>query len=149
MTQQELSEKVKLRLGVLWGSLILMLIYMVVVVEMGLGDSRLMTPLAKSVSNKIFFGGLIYVIIQIMRNKKLLNNRNLLLAQSNNKRDERQQFLYDKSGGIVVDILMLLLLFATCTTALMNMVAFNLSFGILGVTTMLKVGSYVIYSRIY
>ena len=32
---------------------------------------------------------------------------------------------------------------------LMNMVAFNLSFAILGVTTMLKVGSYVIYSRIY
>lgn len=143
------TDKVKSRIRILWGILILMLIYMVVVGELGLGDSRFMTQLAETVSRIIFFGGLLYVIILIIHNKKLLNNRVLLLEQERNKLDERQQFLHDKSGGIIVDILLLLLLFVTCTTALCNMPAFYTALSILLITIALKVLSYIIYNKIY
>lgn len=143
------SDKIKVRIRLLWAVLILMLVYMIVTAEMGFGDSRIMNDLAESVSTIIFFGGLIYVIVLIIRNKRLLNNRNLLISQSKKETDERQQFLHDKSGGIVIDILLLFLLFTTCTAALINMPAFYISFTILSVAIILKIGSYTIYSKIY
>lgn len=143
------SERIKLRIRLLWGVFLLMLCYMIIIGQMDLGDSRIMTPLADFASTTIFFGGLVYVIIQIVRNKKILKNRILLLSQSKKEADERQQFLHDKSGGIVVDIMLLFLLFVTCTAALTNMLAFNISFVILAVLIILKAGSYIIYSKIY
>lgn len=143
------TDKVKLRIKILWGILILMLVYMVVVGELGLGDSRFMTQLAEKVNRIIFFGGFLYVTILIIHNKKLLNDRVLLLKEERRKLDERQQFLHDKSGGIVVDILLLLLLFFTCTTALCNMTAFYTALSILLITITLKVVSYIIYNKIY
>jgi len=74
------SDKIKVRVRLLWVVLILMLVYMVVIAEMGFGDSRIMTDLADGVSTIIFFGGLIYVIVLIIRNKRLLYNRNLLIS---------------------------------------------------------------------
>lgn len=138
-----------MRIRSLQSVIVLMLVYMVFIGEMGWGDSRYMTTLADNVSTFIFLGGLIYVIVRIIKNKKILNDKNLLLSQSKKEADERQQFLRDKSGGIVVDILLLFLLFTTCTTALINMPAFNISFIILAVTLLLKIGSYTIYNRIY
>lgn len=143
------SDKIKMRIRLLWAVLILMLIYMVFIGEMGWGDSRFMTTLAQNVSTIIFFGGLVYVVARIVKNRKILNNKHLLLSQSKKEADERQQFLHDKSGGIIVDILLLFLLFSTCTTALINMPAFYTSFIILSVALILKIGSHTIYSRIY
>lgn len=138
-----------MRIKSLQSVIVLMLVYMVFIGEMGWGDSRYMTTLADNVSTFIFLGGFIYVIVRIIKNKKILNDKNLLLSQSKKEADERQQFLRDKSGGIVVDILLLFLLFSTCTTAHINMPAFNISFIILVVTLLLKIGSYTIYNRIY
>lgn len=143
------SEKVKIRIRSLWVVLILMLVYMIIVGEIGWGDTRFMTSMAETVSTIIFFGGLIYIIVKIIQNKKLLSHRQLLLSQSKKETDERQQFLRDKSGGIVVDILLVCLLFITCTTALLNMPAFYVSFTILSITVILKVISYTVYSRIF
>ncbi len=57
--QLSFSEKIKWRNRALGCLLVLMLIYMVVVGEMDLGDSRMMTPLAQRVSRIIVFGGMI------------------------------------------------------------------------------------------
>ena len=72
------SDKIKWRIRVLWMILFLMFAYIVVIGEMKLGDSRVMTTLAEDVSRIIFFGGMIWVIYKIVQNKKLLNNQCLL-----------------------------------------------------------------------
>jgi len=141
------SHKIKLRIRILWVIVALMLAYMVIISELGGGDSRIMTPLAESVSRIIFFGGLIFVCYRIYFNKKLLENRLLLKEKFLDEQDERNQYLHDKSGGIVVDILMILLLFCTVTTALFNMVAFYVSLSVLTATVLLKWVSYIYYNR--
>ena len=141
------SRTIKLRIRILWVIVALMLAYMVIISELGGGDSRIMTPLAESVSRIIFFGGLIFVCYRIYFNKKLLENRLLLKEKFLDEQDERNQYLHDKSGGIVVDILMILLLFCTVTTALFNMVAFYVSLSVLTATVRLKWVSYMSYHR--
>lgn len=143
------TQKIIFRTRLYWILLILLLIYMVMIGEMGLGDSRMMTPLAKKMSKIIFFCSVIYVIYQIIYHKKLIKNRQSLVEQKRIETEERTQFLYDKSGGIVVNILLCILLFVTCTAALSNMVAFYVSFGILGATILLKISSYIFYSKRY
>lgn len=117
-------EKIKWRIRILWTVIIAMCVYMVIIGEVGGGDSRVMTNLAKSVSRIIFFGGFVYVCYRIFQNKKLLKNRLLLKEQMLMEQDERNQYLHDKSGGIVLDILLIGLLFITVTSALFNMPAF-------------------------
>ena len=124
-----------------------MLIYMIVIGEMGGGDSRIMSDLANIASDIIFFGGLIYIVYRIIANKKLLKNRLLLKEQLREELDERNQYLHDKSGGVVWDILLIVLLGITVTAALFNMAAFYTSFTILGIAIVLKVSAYWIYSR--
>lgn len=139
------TQKIQWRIRALWIILILMLVYMVIVGEIG-GDSRIMTNLAHTVSSGIFFGGIIYIIARIIYNKKLIKNRLLLKEQLQMEQDERNQYLHDKSGGIILDILLIFLLFITVTTALFNMSAFYISLTILMVTLFLKVGAYLFYS---
>ena len=95
------SDKIRWRNRALGCLLVLMLIYMVIIGEMGLGDSRVMTTLADNVSRIIFFGGMIWVIYKIIRNRKLLKDRQLLKEQMQDEFDERNRYLPDKSGGIV------------------------------------------------
>ena len=127
--------------------LILMIIYMIVVAELGGGDSRIVTDLADMVGDIIFFGGIIYVISRIIHNRKLLKNRMLLKEQHLSEQDERNQYLHDKSGGTVMDILMLILLLVTVTASLFNMAAFYTALTILIAAVLLKTGSYLFYSR--
>ena len=111
-----------------------MFIYIIILAEMGFGDSRIITGLAQNVSNIIFFGGMIYILRKISYNKKLLKDKLLRLDEEIKETDERKKFLHDKSGGVVLDILLLILLIITFTTALINMTAFNVSFAILMIT---------------
>ena len=55
-----------------------MLVYMVIVGELGGGDSRMMTDFANAASDILFFGGLIFVFYRIVRNKRLLKSQMLL-----------------------------------------------------------------------
>lgn len=143
------SKKIHTRIRLLWLVLLLMIVYMIVVGELGWGDSRKMTDLAVLVSKIIIFGGMIYVIYRLRYNKKLLSNQHLLASQSVKEADEREQFLHDKSGGLVINILLICLLFITGTAALINMIAFNISLLILIITLLLKIGSYTIYSKMF
>lgn len=139
-------QKIKWRIRFSEIVLILMLIYMIVLGEIG-GDSRIMTDLADVVSRILFFGGMIYVIIRIFHNRKLLKNRGLLKEQMRNEQDERDVFLHDKSGGLVLDILLLVELFVTVTAVLLNMPAFYTALILLMVTVILKGVAYLYYSR--
>ncbi len=141
------SEKIRWRIRISQVILILMIVYMIVVAELGGGDSRIVTNLANMVGDIIFFGGIIYVISRIIHNRKLLKNRLLLKEQHLTEQDERNQYLHDKSGGIVMDILMLVLLFVTVTTSLFNMAAFYTALTILAAAVLLKAGAYLFYSR--
>lgn len=140
--------RIKWRIRILWMVAALMLIYMVLLVELGGGDSRMMTDFASQASRVIFFGGLAYIVWRICRNKKLLKDRTLLKAQIRMEQDERNQSLRDKSGGIVVDILLIAMLALTFTTALFNMAAFYTSAALLIFTVLLKGMTYLIFSRI-
>ena len=144
---QNYSEKTRWRIRISWMILILMIIYMIVVAELGGGDSRIVTDLADMVGDIIFFGGIIYVISRIIHNRKLLKNRMLLKEQHLSEQDERNQYLHDKSGGTVMDILMLILLLVTVTASLFNMAAFYTALTILIAAVLLKTGSYLFYSR--
>ena len=139
------SDKIRWRIRTLWFLLFFMLVYMVVIGEMNLGDSRIMTTLADDVSRIIFFGGMIWVIYKIIRSKKLLNNQYLLKLEMKNELDERNRYLHDKSGGIVWDIMFVSLLFVTLTTSLTNMPAFYTSFTLLCVAVILKLVTYFWY----
>ena len=144
---QNYSEKIRWRIRISWMILILMIIYMIVVAELGGGDSRIVTDLADMVGDIIFFGGIIYVISRIIHNRKLLKNRMLLKEQHLSEQDERNLYLHDKSGGTVMDILMLILLLVTVTASLFNMAAFYTALTILIAAVLLKTGSYLFYSR--
>ena len=139
--------KIKWRIRIMYLLLIAMLVYMVTVVELGGGDSRIMTDLASQFSRIVFFGGMIYVITRIVHNKKLLGNRLLRKEQMQEETDERNRYLHDKSGGIVLDILLACLLFITLTASLFDMTAFYMSLAILAIAVVLKAGAYLCYSR--
>lgn len=139
---------IRRRIRLLYLLLTAMLVYMVVVTELGGGDSRIMTALAQDFSSLTLFGGMAYVISRIVHNKKLLKNRLLLKEQMLTEQDERNQYLHDKSGGTVMDILLVCILFITLTASQFHMGMFYISFTILVLAIALKAGAYYYYSHI-
>ena len=142
------SSLIRWRIRLLYLLLTFMLVYMVVVSELGGGDSRVMNNLAQNFSRLVFFGGMAYVISRIVHNKKLLQNRLLLKEQMLTEQDERNLYLHDKSGGIVLDILMACVLLITLTASLFHMVVFYACLGILILAIILKAAAYYFYSHI-
>ena len=142
------SEKIRWRNRLLYLLLLVMLVYMIVIGELHLGDSRIMSGMAETVSRIIFFGGMIWVVRKIICNKRLLKEPVLLREQMTVERDERNQYLHDKSGGLVWDILFVCLLFVTLTASLTNMSAFYTSFVLLCMAILLKLTAYLIYKKL-
>ena len=142
------SQRIKCRIYTLRFAAVCMLIYMIVISELGGGDSRIMTPLADVVSDILFYGGLFYVLTRIGKNKKLLQDQHLLKQKMLLEKDERNQYLHDKSGGIVMDIVLLITMFVTCTAALFDMAAFYASFAILMSMIILKIAVWLYFDRI-
>jgi len=141
------SEKIRWRIRGAWCAIILMIAYMVFIVEMGGGDSRIMTDLAQLISRILFFGGLIYAGVSIYRNKKLLENKLLLKEKLLEEQDERNRHLHDKSGGLALDLALLCTLIATWTASLFNMPAFYTAFSLLCCTLVIKAMLYGWHSR--
>lgn len=139
------SEKIQWRIRGLWLLLVAMLAYMVVVGELGWGDSRVITQFAKTAGTLMFFGGIAWVIYKITKNKKLLKNPYLLKEKLKSESDERNQYLHDKSGGIVWDILFVVLLFVTLTASLINMPVFYTCWILLVIAVALKILTYLWY----
>lgn len=142
-------KRIKMRIAVYWGLLLLMIGFMVAVGEMGLSDSRVMSALARSVSSYILFGGMIYVITRIVHWNKILKDDYIIRAEFASEVDERKEFLHYKSGGLLFDIMLFALLCITCVTGVSNDVAFCTSFAILLMAVLLKVIGYVVCSRRY
>ena len=141
------SEKIRWRIRGLRLLLLVMVIYMIVVGELSLGDSRMMTPLAENVSRIIFFGGMILAVWKIRRYKKLLINKWNLKEKMIQEKDERNRYLYEKSGGIVWDVLFFVQLFLTLTASLMDMTAFSFTLCTLAAMALLKTTIYLYLSR--
>ena len=141
------ADKIIWRIRGLWCLFAGMIVYMIVIGELGLGDSRIMTSLAETVSRIIFFGGMGWVFWKIRKNNKLLENPWKLKEQAMLEQDERNRWLYDKSGGIVWDVMFVCLLFATLTTSLMNMSAFYVSLALLCIAVVLKVLTFWYYEK--
>lgn len=139
------TAQIRWRIRGLWLLLLLMLVYMVVVGELGLGDSRMMTPLAKTASRVLFFGGIGWVVWRLVHNKRLLRDAQLLREQRLREQDERNRYLYDKSGGIVWDVLFVLLWFCTLTLSLIHMPMFYILFALLCCAVALKLGTWLFY----
>lgn len=136
------SDRIHWRIRGLWFLFVLMLVYMVVVGEMRLGDSRMMTPLAERVSRIIFFGGMGYVLWKIRGYRRLLTNPWNLKEKMIQEKDERNRYLHDKSGGMVWDVLFFAQLFLTLTASLMDMTAFSFTMCTLVLMIVLKLGAY-------
>ena len=68
------SKTIRLRIAACWTAIVLMTVYMIVLVELGGGDSRMMTRTADLVTDLLYFGGVIFLGVRIHRNKKLLGN---------------------------------------------------------------------------
>ena len=141
------TQRIRRRIRALWLLLALMLAYMVLVGEIGLGDSRVMSTLADDVSRTIFFGGMGWVIYRIVRNKRLLQDKYALQQSMLHETDERNRSIYEKSGGIVWDVLFFALLFTTLTTSLVNMPAFYTSFALLCTALAAKAAAWWYYSN--
>ncbi len=141
------SDKIRCRIRALWCIMLLMIAYMVFIVEIGGGNSRIMTDLAHFISRVLFFGGLIYIGFSIRRNKKLLENKLLLKEKLLSEQDELNQYLYDKSGGLALDLTLLCMLIATWTASLFNMPAFYTAFSLLCAVLFIKGGLYLWHSR--
>ena len=139
------SDKIRWRIRGWWMVIVLMIAYIVVVAELGGGDSRMMTDTAHSVSQIITWGGMIYAGFRIHYNRKLLGDRLRMKEQRLRETDEHNRWLHDKSGGIVMDIMLIVLLITTDTAALFNMPAFYLSLTVLLTAIVLKAGIYLLY----
>ena len=88
------TKQVKKRIALYWILLVLMFLYIFVAGEMGLGDSRKMSELADVVSRVIIFGGIIFLIAQIVHNRKLLKDANRMQIEFQSKQSEREKLLY-------------------------------------------------------
>lgn len=145
--KRSFAEKIIWRIRGLWCLLVLMIVYMVVIGELGWGDSRVMTPLAEAISRILLFGGIGWVGWKIRKNNQLLENPWKIKEKAMLEQDERNRYLYDKSGGIVWDSLFVCLLVVTETSALINMPAFYASFALLCAAVVLKAAAYWLYSK--
>ena len=143
------SKTIRLRIWGCWAAIVLMTAYMVVLVELGGGDSRVMTKTALLVTRLLYFGGVIYLGVRIHRNKKLLRDRLLLRERREAERDERTRFLHDKSGGLPMDVFLVLAAAVVFGTGLFNMAAFYTAFGLLCAAIALKAGTYLYFDRKY
>ena len=143
------SKTIRLRIWGCWAAIVLMTVYMVALVELGGGDSRVMTKTALFVTRLLYFGGVIYLGVRIYRNKRLLKNRLLLRWQQEAERDERARFLHDKSGGLPMDAFLVLAAIVVFGTGLFSMAAFYTAFGLLCAAIALKAGAYLYFDRRY
>lgn len=72
------SQKIRWQINEMKSLIFLMFIYMIIIGKLGLGDSRVMTPLANLFSGVFIFGGIIWLIVKIQKSKKLIKDRALL-----------------------------------------------------------------------
>lgn len=141
------SQTIRWRIRLLWLALIGMLIFMVVIGEIGARDSRIVTGFAYNWGGVLYWTGLFYITGRIIINNKLLKDRLRLKAQQLRERDELNQYLHRMSGGWVMDAMLVLCYLAAVAASCYSSEAFYAAFGLLVTSALLKGGAYMAYSR--
>lgn len=141
------TQSIRWRIRLLWAALAAMLIFMVCIGEAGLRDSRVITGLAYTGGNLLYWGGLAWIIFRIAVNRRMLRDRARLKAQQLLEWDERNQHIHRMSGGWVMDAVLLMCYLATVVASCCNMAAFYAAFGLLTCAALLKAGAVWAYSR--
>ena len=141
------TQRIRLRICLLWLALAAMLIFMVAAGEMGLRDSRIITGFAYSCGNLMFWGGLVFIIARIVINRRLLRDRLRLQEQQLQELDERNRYLHQMSGGPVMDATLLLAYAGAVTASCFSTDAFYAAFGLLVCAAVLKAGAYLALAK--
>ena len=138
---------IRWRIRLLWLALAAMLVFMVVIGEIGAHSSRVVTGFAYSGGSLLYWTGVFYTIGRIIINKKLLKDRQRLKAQQLRERDERNQYLHRMSGGWVMDGTLLLCYIAAVAASCWSNAAFYAAFGLLSGAALLKLIAEVAYGK--
>ncbi len=141
------TTQIRWRLRLLWLALAAQLVLMVIIGEMGLRDSRVITGFAYSCGNLMFWAGMIFLIARIVINRRLLRDKLRLKEQQLLERDERNRYLHQMSGGWVMDALLLLAYIGAVVGSCTEVAAFYTAFGLLVCAAILKGGAYLAYSK--
>lgn len=135
------------RIRFLWLALIAMLIFMVVIGELGLRSSKVITGFAYTCGNFLYWCGLLYIIGRIIINHKLLKDRLRLKEQQLRERDEYRQHLHRVSGGWVMDAMLALCYIAAVAASCWSNETFYVAFGLLFAAALLKLIAEIAYGK--
>ena len=135
------------RIHCLWLALIAMLIFMVLIGELGLRSSKIITGFAYDCGNFLYWCGLFYIVSRIIINNKLLKDRLRLKEQQRRELDERNQYLHRMSGGWVMDVMLALCYTAAVAASCWSNETFYVAFGLLVAAALLKLIAEVAYGK--
>ena len=135
------------RIHLLWLALFGMLVFMVVIGELGLRSSKVITGFAYDCGNFLYWCGLFYIIGRIIINKKLLKDRLRLKEQQLRERDEWRQHLHRMSGGWVMDAMLVISYLAAVAASCWSNETFYVAFGLLVSAALLKLAAEIAYGK--
>ena len=141
------TKVIRWRIRLLWLALVAMLVFMVVIGELGLRSSRVMSDFTARTSNVFYWWGMLYIIFRIVMNKKLLKDRLRLKEQQLRERDEWRQHLHRMSGGWVMDAYLVIAYIAAVTASCCSNQAFYAAFGLLTAAALLKLVAEIGYGK--
>jgi len=141
------AKVIQWRIRLLWLALAAMLVFMVVIGELGLRSSRVMSDFTARTSNVFYWWGMIYIIVRIVMNKKLLKDRLRLKEQQLRERDEWRQHLHRMSGGYVMDVFLVIGWIASIAASCYSNEAFYTAYGLLFIAALLKGGAWLAFSK--
>ena len=141
------TKLIQWRIRLLWLAVVGMLIFMVVIGELGLRSSRIITGFAYDCGNFLYWCSLFYLIGRIIINHKLLKDRFRLKEQQLRERDEYRRYLHRMSGGWVMDAMLALCYIAAVAASCWSNEAFYVAFGLLAAAALLKLIAEVAYGK--
>ena len=146
-SKHSFTKTIQWRIRILWGLLAILLVIMVVAGETGGRDSRFMTEFTARDGYILYWWGMIWIIIRIVRNKKLLKDRLRMKEQQLRERDEWRQHLHRMSGGWVMDAFLVTAWLAAVVASCYSNEAFYAAYGLLVIAALLKGGAYLAYYK--
>lgn len=123
MTQEKAIKRLKLENALLYGLLALSLVYLVVVGENAVLDSRTLTQTALNVQ-KVFFLWQIYMIWRLARNRRLLREPARLKEHLIQTQDERKGAIWGMAGRKFAPALLIALSAAAVTSSFFDLTVF-------------------------
>ena len=141
------TKLIQWRIRLLWLAVTGMLIFMVVIGELSLRSSKVITGFAYNCGNFLYWCGLFYLIGRIIINHKLLKDRLRLKEQQLRERDEYRRHLHRMSGGWVMDTMLVLCYISAVIASCWSNETFYVAFGLLIAAALLKLIAEVAYGK--